>query len=218
MCRENHFVAHYSNTVFFSQVNTDYSSSGSGGEPTSTTTPERLTTREEYSVDSDLEQIESGTDSVTGSMLDLVYDAREVRRLIREVSIDSNASDFSLGGLCLSEAGFCLPDDLTSDTCHNIQAITKDLDDLILNCANNYEQEDDNHDSALTTSKSSTSGLYQYASTPLAQHHDNESSSPMMKREGSTPDLRDVQVNLWHIYRVKSHLAKKIIYDFVQLM
>ena len=130
-------------------------------------------------------------------MLDLVYDAREVRRLIREVSIDSNASDFSLGGLCLSEAGFCLPDDLTSDTCHNIQAITKDLDDLILNCANNYEEEaDDNHDSALTTSKSSTSGLYQYASTPMAhQHHDNESSSPMMKREGSTPDLRDVQVN-----------------------
>ena len=181
----------------FSQVNTDYSSSGSGGDPTSTTTPELLTTREEYSVDSDLEQLESGTDSVTGSMLDLVYDAREVRRLIREVSIDSNASDFSLGGLCLSEAGFCLPDDLTSDTCHNIQAITKDLDDLILNCANNYEEEaDDNHDSALTTSKSSTSGLYQYASTPMAhQQHDNESSSPMMKREGSTPDLRDVQVN-----------------------
>ena len=142
------------------------------------------------------------TDSVTGSMLDLVHDAREIRRLIREVSIDSNASDLSLGGFC------GLPDDFSAQSCHNIQGITRGLDELILNCANTYsDNEDDlesdyekNEMSAMVSSKSSTSGLYQYASTPLVGQGGGEEGAEegmLARGEGSIPDLREtVQTTL----------------------
>lgn len=154
------------------------------------TTPERFC-RDDFSGESDLDcHLSAGdSESVTGSMLDLVHDAREIRRLIREVSIDSNASSI------------CLPEDLSHDTFQHIEGITKGLDELIFNCANiDQENIDDESCMRMSSSKSSTSGLYQYASAE--QNPEYNTSSPSednhdsMKRDASISDFRNLQTTL----------------------
>jgi len=148
------------------------------------TTPERFG-RDDFSGESDLEcHLSAGdSESVTGSMLDLVHDAREIRRLIREVSIDSNASSI------------CLPEDLSHDTFQHIEGINKGLDELIFNCAN-IDEENIDDKMQMSSSKSSTSGLYQYASAEQNQEFNTSPSDDSMKRDSSMHDFRNLQTTL----------------------
>merc|ERR1719167_718719 len=90
-------------------------------------------------------------------MRDLVNNAREVRRLIREASFDSTCSDLSLGDFSLNE-------NIGGSTADDMDAICRGIHQLIDNCDS---LEDEMYvmppEARLPESKSTMSGLSQYS-------------------------------------------------------
>ena len=119
--------------------------------------------------------------SISGSMLELVQDTRDVRRLIRAVSMDSQDSEYSLELDLQSELG--------ESTAEGLDRITAGLSQLRENC-DSMEGEMGAlpaTDSSMVSSKSSMSGL-----SSLAAGLEDDSSSSL-RRENSIPDLRRLQ-------------------------
>ena len=130
------------------------------------------------SLDSD-----GGGCSMTGSMVELVANAREVRRLIRETSFDSTASDFSLD--------LSLHENLGASTADGLEGLCRGLDRLVDNCETiDLDMAALPPAAAMVTSKSTMSGLSQYTT-----EGEEEADSGLI-REGSIPDLRDLQRTL----------------------
>ena len=125
-------------------------------------------TRDDYSMD-------SIGGEVSGSMVDLVKGAREVRRLIRETSFDSLASEFSLD----------LRDNLGSGTASYFEGISSEVSRLKDNCDSMSENIDLNSYSKAKM-KSSKS---EYFSKELSPPHQNQSTVDSLS---SSPDLRNL--------------------------
>ena len=123
-------------------------------------------TRDDYSMDSIAE--------VSGSMVDLVKGAREVRRLIRETSFDSLASEFSLD----------LRDNLGSGTASYFEGISSEVSRLKDNCDSMSENIDLSSYSK-PKMKSSKSEYFSKEYTPPHQQTAADSLS-------SSPDLRNL--------------------------
>ena len=133
----------------------------------------------EDSLDSIAEPL--STLSVCGSMLDLVTNARDIRRLIRCASMDSQDSDFSLELEMDSELG--------ASTAEDLNQITAGIEKLIDNCDSiegGMEAVPTGH-STMVSSKSSMSGLSSLAA------HPPEQEEPTLQRENSIPDMRRLQ-------------------------
>jgi len=114
---------------------------------------------------------------MTGSMVDLVKGAREVRRLIREASFDSLASEFSLdfqdglGGRTASH--FDTIDDEISKLKDNFETMNESIE---FKCQENASE------SLMKSSKSHTDG----------QGFSTKESTPAMQSLSSSPDLRSL--------------------------
>ena len=65
--------------------------------------------------------------SITGSMMDMVKNAKEVRRLIRAGSFDSTGSDISIGEFSLNE-------DLGASTAVRLERLADGVDQIKDNC------------------------------------------------------------------------------------
>lgn len=131
------------------------------------------------------DSIDSDACSISGSMVDLVQNAREVRRLIRETSFDSTASDFSLD--------FSLNENLGASTADGLEGLSRGLSRLMDNCETIDQDMSFIPPAVMVTSKSTMSGLSQYSTTTTEGGEDEEGS---LVREGSIPDLRDLQRTL----------------------
>ena len=127
------------------------------------------------------DSMDSDVCSITGSMVDLVQNAREVRRLIRETSFDSTASDFSLD-LSLNE-------NLGASTADGLEGLCRGLSRLVDNCETIDQDMSFIPPAVMVTSKSTMSGLSQYTT-------EGEDEEGNLVREGSIPDLRDLQRTL----------------------
>lgn len=137
------------------------------------------------------ESIESDNDvpslsgcSVSGSMFDLVQNAREVRRLIRAASFTSSCSDLSLD--------LSANDNLGGNTAEELSALCQGINKLIDNCDNLEDDLAGIPETKLPSSKSSMSGLSQFAEATGM----NGADESEMKRDGSIPDLRALQKTL----------------------
>ena len=126
----------------------------------------------EDSMDSIAEPL--STLSISGSMRDMVTNARDVRRLIRAVSIDSQDSDYSLD--------FDLESEVGASTAEGLHQLTEGLSRLIDNCDSLEGEMDSIPGTSLVSSKSSMSGL-----SSLAAGTEDDMS---LRRENSIPDLR----------------------------
>ena len=167
-----------------------------GGERYSRSPPDNLYLDKEGSLVSESEA--PSACSMSGSMLDLVQNAREVRRLIREASFDSTTSDLSLD---LNSY-----DNLGAGTVEDFDTLCRGLNKLIDNCDNLNEDISllPVAEAKMVSSKSSMSGLSQYASSETgggggggaASDTAEEIGSGELKREGSIPDLRTLQRSL----------------------
>ena len=140
-------------------------------------------TRREDSLDSENELQSMTNGDVSGSMLDLVQNAREVRRLIRETSFDSTTSDLDLD--------FSLNENLGGSTAEGLDTIYSGINKIMLNCENLEQDISFLPEQKLVVSKSSMSGLSQYAGT---ENEEDEESN--LQRDGSVPDLRVLQRTL----------------------
>jgi len=119
--------------------------------------------------------------SISGSMMDMVQNAKEVRRLIRAASFDSTASDMSLE--------FSLNDNLGASTAGDLDRITNGLSKLIDNCGSIEDGIDSiPFESQLVSSKSTATGLSQFC--------EDDAKECSLTREGSIPDLRALQKSL----------------------
>ena len=118
-------------------------------------------TRDDYSMDS--------IAGVSGSMVDLVKGAREVRRLIRETSFDSLASEFSLD----------LHDHLGSGTASYFEGISSEVSRLKDNCDSMSENLDFNSSRMRHKMKTSKSEYFKESSPP--KNMDSLSSSPDLR-------------------------------------
>lgn len=115
--------------------------------------------------------------SASASMRSLVSGAKEVRRMIREASFDSLASDFSLGDFCQNDIGV--------STELNLDLLTYDLSDLKDNVSSmNKAINQIPAEIQMSTSKSENAGL-----SKILQE-ETVPGSPRI--EGSTPDLRHI--------------------------
>jgi len=119
--------------------------------------------------------------SVSGSMFELVQNAREVRRLIRAASFTSSCSDLSLD--------LSANDNLGVNTAVELNALCQGITKLIDNCDNLEEDLAGIPPSKLPSSKSSMSGLSQFSEA-------NPEGGTELKRDGSIPDLRAIQRSL----------------------
>jgi len=122
--------------------------------------------------------------SMSGSMLDLVENAREVRRLIREASFDSTTSDLSLD--------LSLNGDIGVSTAEGLDTLCRGINKLIDNCENIDQDISCIPETKLPSSKSSMSGLNQYAASESGE----EETAGDLKRDNSIPDLRALQRSL----------------------
>ena len=137
----------------------------------------------EDSLDSDHELPSVSVCSMSGSMLDLVENAREVRRLIREASFDSTGSDLSLD--------FSINENLGASTAEGLDTLAQGLNKLLDNCGNIEDDISYIPPARIVSSKSSMSGLSQFSETGRT-----EPDLPELRREGSIPDLRALQRSL----------------------
>ncbi len=142
---------------------------------------------------------EESTDSiasVSGSMVDLVRGAREVRRLIREASLDSLASDLSLD-LRSSMAR----EDLGASTEHHLDSLQGRLREVRDDCGAITERVDVMNapaNSTMTSSKSDFSvASGAHVGTPAAN-----------LKEGSIPDLRTLQKPKVHFWKINDIVAE----------
>jgi len=134
----------------------------------------------EDSLDSIAEPL--STLSVCGSMLDMVTNARDIRRLIRCASLDSQDSDFSLELEMDSELG--------ASTAEGLNQITAGIEKLIDNCDSieGGMEAVPSGKSTMVSSKSSMSGLASLAAAPPP-----EQGEATLQRENSIPDMRRLQ-------------------------
>jgi len=136
-----------------------------------------ILTRED-SVDSIAEPL--STLSVCGSMRDLVTNARDVRRLIRAVSINSQDSEYFID--------LDLDEDVGASTAENLDLLTSGVSTLVDNC--DYigeEMESFPKSSTMISSKSSMSGLSFLAESTTEEY------DKVLRRQNSIPDLRKLQ-------------------------
>ena len=140
---------------------------------------ERLGREDSLESENEIPSITTG--DVSGSMLDLVQNAREVRRLIRETSFDSTASDLDLD--------FSLNENLGGSTAEGLNSLYG-LNKIMFNCENLEQDISFLPEPKLVSSKSSMSGLSQYAGM------EDEEDEGNLQREGSVPDLRVLQKTL----------------------
>ena len=129
----------------------------------------------EDSMDSIVEPL--STLSVCGSMLDMVTNARDVRRLIRGMSIDSQDSDYSLDLDMDSELG--------ASTAEGLDLLTTGVGGLMDKCDSIEGEMEAMPPSSMVTSRSSMSGLSSLAAT--------EDGATSLHRENSIPDLRQLR-------------------------
>ena len=124
--------------------------------------------------------------SVSGSMMDLVKGAREVRRLIREASFDSLSTDFSLDIKWNEEVG--------ASTEFNLNSLQTELSDLKDNCSAITDKFDriPPVESAMSTSKSDYSVALNVDTSDLSRD----------KHEGSIPDLRSLHKPKRHFWKM----------------
>ena len=115
--------------------------------------------------------------SVCGSMLDMVTNARDVRRLIRGMSIDSQDSDYSLDLDMDSELG--------ASTAEGLDLLTTGVGSLLEKCNSIEGEMEAVPPSSMVTSRSSMSGLSSLAAT--------EDGASSLHRENSIPDLRQLR-------------------------
>merc|ERR1719352_2244847 len=115
-------------------------------------------------------------------MLDLVTNARDIRRLIRCASLDSQDSDFSLELEMDSELG--------GSTAEGLDQITAGIEKLIDNCDSieGGMESVPSGTSTMVSSKSSMSGLASLAAAPP-----QEPGEATLQRENSIPDMRKLQ-------------------------
>jgi hypothetical protein len=128
---------------------------------------------------------DSEQSSVCGSMAELVMGAREVRRLIREASVDSLASDFSLG--------FKLREDLGGSTEHHLDALCGDISRLKDTCGAITERV-----TTVPTAKMAKTQSDYGLSTSVPPAAD------VVDPEGSAPDLRLLQWPRRHFWRLSN--------------
>ena len=119
---------------------------------------------------------------VSGSMVDLVKGAREVRKLIREASFDSIASDFNLE----------FQEDIGSGTEYNMNSLERELNDLRVNCSA-ISVKCDKIEVAKAKMPNSKSDY-----SVSAYNNNNEES----RLDGSTPDLKMLQRPSQQFWRV----------------
>lgn len=106
---------------------------------------------------------------VSGSMVDLVKGAREVRRLIREASFDSLASEFSLD----------LQESLGGQTCANLDSIENEVSRLKDNCETMSEIVD-------------FKAVSKNMKTSKSEYFSKESTPADLSSLSSSPDLRNL--------------------------
>ncbi len=138
------------------------------------------------------ESVDSIASLSCGSMADLVKGAREVRRLIREASFDSLASDFSLDMRRGEELG--------ASTELNMQSLHGQLQELQNDCSAINERVDVKSlnvpKNTMTSSKSDFSVCSAtHVGTPGNQQQD-------LSKEASTPDLRILQKPKSHFWKI----------------
>ena len=134
--------------------------------------------------------------SASGSMMELVKDAREVRRLIREASLDSVASDFSLG--------FNMNETVGGSTEFHFDSLQTELSDLQKNfnvMTEKLEKLPDADASHLLVSKSDY-GLSSSLASSAQSYDDSKSRS-------RSPDLALLKRPSSHFWRVHYNVSDK---------
>jgi len=121
--------------------------------------------------------------SVCGSMAELVRGAREVRRLIREASVDSLTSDYSLG--------FCVRDDIGASTENCLHHLEGDVSKLRETCGALDERV-----GAVPVNLAMAVSQSEYSLSKSAPTAETSAA------EGSTPDLRVLQWPKRHFWRL----------------
>lgn len=128
--------------------------------------------------DTSIDSVVDQSCSVSGSMLDLVQNAKDVRKLIREVSFDSESSDLELD----------LPYNLGVSTAEGMDQLCDGLNLLVNNCdCIEGEMASLPVESKLMSSQSSMSGLSELGD----EGHIKQEG--LLKRESSIPDFRTLQ-------------------------